>query len=228
MCASWLAPFNRARCNRQIALLHGVTCLTRRAPRCDIPRRWSEPTTSLSSTTTPRSASCSASISSATASASRWPTDGAEMRRALDRSRPDIVVLDLMLPGRERPHAVPRPARANPSLPVIMLTARGEEVDRIVGLEMGADDYLAKPFSPRELLARIRSILRRARGLPAERGGRSAQQAALRRLDARPRRAPADRARRRGGGAERRGVQAALGVRRASRTACSTATSSWT
>jgi two-component system, OmpR family, response regulator len=91
-------------------------------------------------------------------------TDGAEMRRALDRSRPDLVVLDLMLPG-ESGLTLCRDLRVESSLPVIMLTARADEVDRIVGLEMGADDYLAKPFSPRELLARIRSILRRARGL---------------------------------------------------------------
>ncbi|HYI87971.1 MAG TPA: response regulator [Burkholderiales bacterium] len=98
-------------------------------------------------------------------------TDGAEMRRALDRSRPDIVVLDLMLPG-DSGLKLCRDLRVESSLPVIMLTARAEEVDRIVGLEMGADDYLAKPFSPRELVARIRSILRRARGLasPAGRG----------------------------------------------------------
>ena len=96
--------------------------------------------------------------------------DGAEMRRALDRSRPDLVVLDLMLPG-ESGLTLCRDLRVESSLPVIMLTARTEEVDRIVGLEMGADDYLAKPFSPRELLARIRSILRRARGLAGpERG----------------------------------------------------------
>lgn len=89
-------------------------------------------------------------------------TDGAEMRRVLGRSRPDIVVLDLMLPG-DSGLALCRDLRVESSLPVIMLTARAEEVDRIVGLEMGADDYLAKPFSPRELLARIRSILRRTR-----------------------------------------------------------------
>jgi len=102
-------------------------------------------------------------------------TDGAEMRRVLDRSRPDIVVLDLMLPG-DSGLTLCRDLRVESSLPVIMLTARSEEVDRIVGLEMGADDYLAKPFSPRELLARIRSILRRTRGLPAERGGSAVQQ----------------------------------------------------
>ena len=97
-------------------------------------------------------------------------TDGIEMRRALDRSRPDIVVLDLMLPG-DSGLKLCRDLRVESSLPVIMLTARAEEVDRIVGLEMGTDDYLAKPFSPRELVARIRSILRRARGLASPAGG---------------------------------------------------------
>jgi len=77
----------------------------------------------------------------------------------------DIVVLDLMLPGDDG-LTLCRNLRARSEVPVIMLTARGEETDRIIGLEMGADDYLAKPFSPRELLARIKSILRRARSLP--------------------------------------------------------------
>jgi two-component system OmpR family response regulator len=95
--------------------------------------------------------------------------DGKEMRRRLESNRPDIVVLDLMLPG-ESGLTLCRDLRAGSSLPVIMLTARNEEVDRVVGLEMGADDYLAKPFSPRELLARIKSILRRTRGLPFARG----------------------------------------------------------
>jgi two-component system OmpR family response regulator len=95
--------------------------------------------------------------------------DGREMRRTLEQARPDIVVLDVMLPG-DSGLTLCRDLRAGSSLPVIMLTARAEEVDRIVGLEMGADDYLAKPFSPRELLARIKTILRRARGLPLARG----------------------------------------------------------
>ena len=82
-----------------------------------------------------------------------------------DGGRIDIVVLDLMLPGDDG-LTLCRNLRARSDVPVIMLTARGEETDRIVGLEMGADDYLAKPFSPRELLARIKSILRRARTLP--------------------------------------------------------------
>jgi two-component system OmpR family response regulator len=96
-------------------------------------------------------------------------TDGREMRRALENSRPDIVVLDLMLPG-DSGLTLCRDLRASSNLPVIMLTARADEVDRVVGLEMGADDYLAKPFSPRELLARIKSILRRVRGLAPMRG----------------------------------------------------------
>jgi two-component system OmpR family response regulator len=91
--------------------------------------------------------------------------DGKAMQAALATARPDLVVLDLMLPGEDG-FSLCRTLRARSSLPVIMLTARGEETDRIVGLEMGADDYLAKPFSPRELLARIRSVLRRARSLP--------------------------------------------------------------
>jgi len=91
--------------------------------------------------------------------------DGKAMWRALDAHRVDLVVLDLMLPGDDG-LTLCRDLRTRSNLPVLMLTARGEDVDRIVGLEMGADDYLAKPFNPRELLARIRSILRRARALP--------------------------------------------------------------
>jgi two-component system OmpR family response regulator len=91
--------------------------------------------------------------------------DGKGMQAALATARPDLVVLDLMLPGEDG-FSLCRGLRARSSVPVIMLTARGEETDRIVGLEMGADDYLAKPFNPRELLARIRSVLRRARSLP--------------------------------------------------------------
>jgi two-component system OmpR family response regulator len=92
--------------------------------------------------------------------------DGRGMWQALDAGRIDLIVLDLMLPGDDG-LTLCRSLRAKSSdIPVIMLTARGEETDRIVGLEMGADDYLAKPFSARELLARIKAILRRARSLP--------------------------------------------------------------
>ena len=91
--------------------------------------------------------------------------DGRDMWQALDAGRIDLIVLDLMLPGDDG-LTLCRNLRAKSDIPVIMLTARGEETDRIVGLEMGADDYLAKPFSARELLARIKAILRRARSLP--------------------------------------------------------------
>jgi two-component system, OmpR family, response regulator len=91
--------------------------------------------------------------------------DGRGLRRALETARPDLIVLDLMLPGEDGLELC-RDLRTRSNLPVIMLTARGEETDRIVGLEMGADDYLAKPANPRELLARIKSVLRRARSLP--------------------------------------------------------------
>ena len=93
--------------------------------------------------------------------------DGRAMWQALDAGRIDLIILDLMLPGEDG-LTLCRDLRAKSiDIPVIMLTARGEETDRIVGLEMGADDYLAKPFSARELLARIKVVLRRARTLPA-------------------------------------------------------------
>ncbi len=91
--------------------------------------------------------------------------DGRGLRKALETTHPDLIVLDLMLPGEDGLQLC-RDLRARSNLPVIMLTARGEETDRIVGLEMGADDYIAKPANPRELLARIKSVLRRARSLP--------------------------------------------------------------
>jgi two-component system OmpR family response regulator len=91
--------------------------------------------------------------------------DGRALRKALEIGRPDLIVLDLMLPGEDGLELC-RDLRTRSNLPVIMLTARDEETDRIVGLEMGADDYLGKPFNPRELLARIKSVLRRARSLP--------------------------------------------------------------
>ncbi|MEJ2122145.1 MAG: response regulator [Alphaproteobacteria bacterium] len=86
--------------------------------------------------------------------------DGRAMAKAMEAARFDLVVLDLMLPGEDG-LSLCRRLRVESALPVIMLTALGEETDRIVGLEMGADDYLAKPFNPRELLARIRAVLRR-------------------------------------------------------------------
>ncbi len=91
--------------------------------------------------------------------------DGDEARRLISESEPSLVVLDVMLPGTDG-LALCRWIRSRSELPVIMLTARGEEADRIVGLELGADDYVAKPFSPRELTARVRSVLRRSRAEP--------------------------------------------------------------
>jgi DNA-binding response OmpR family regulator len=87
--------------------------------------------------------------------------DGNRARELIERETPDLVVLDLMLPGTDG-LALCRWIRSRSELPVIMLTARGEEADRIVGLELGADDYVTKPFSPRELAARVRTVLRRA------------------------------------------------------------------
>jgi DNA-binding response OmpR family regulator len=87
--------------------------------------------------------------------------DGNRARELLETDPPDLVVLDVMLPGTDGLELC-RWIRSRSRLPVIMLTARGEESDRIVGLELGADDYVTKPFSPRELAARVRTVLRRA------------------------------------------------------------------
>jgi len=92
--------------------------------------------------------------------------EGRQMREVLAASRIDLVVLDLMMPGEDGLSLCRGLRAAGNRTPVVMLTARGEAVDRILGLEMGADDYLPKPFEPRELLARIRSVLRRAQALP--------------------------------------------------------------
>jgi len=94
-----------------------------------------------------------------------------EFRQLLERSALDLVVLDIMMPGEDG-LALCRHLRTTSDLPVILLTAMTEETDRIVGLEMGADDYVTKPFNPRELLARIRSVLRRANSLPPQRARR--------------------------------------------------------
>jgi DNA-binding response OmpR family regulator len=95
--------------------------------------------------------------------------DGTSMWQALEQGMPDAIVLDLMMPGEDG-LSLARRLRSQSNVPILMLSARGEEVDRVVGLEMGADDYLAKPFSPRELLARLRALLRRsqAQTLPAD------------------------------------------------------------
>jgi len=91
--------------------------------------------------------------------------DGEAARSILERENPSLVVLDVMLPGIDG-LSLCRWIRANSDLPVILLTARGEEADRIVGLELGADDYVTKPFSPRELATRVRTVLRRTTSAP--------------------------------------------------------------
>lgn len=91
----------------------------------------------------------------------RTAHDGQAMQALMTDFEPDLLILDLMLPGEDG-LVLCRNLRATSRLPILMLTARGDDMDRIIGLEMGADDYLPKPFNPRELLARIRSILRRA------------------------------------------------------------------
>ncbi len=90
--------------------------------------------------------------------------DGRTMEGALTKASFDLVILDLMLPGEDGLSLAKR-LRSRGNLPIVMLSACGEDVDRIVGLEVGADDYLAKPFNPRELLARIRAVLRRSRNM---------------------------------------------------------------
>jgi DNA-binding response OmpR family regulator len=99
--------------------------------------------------------------------------DGRQARSLIEASPPALVVLDVMLPGTDGLELC-RWIRARSPLPVILLTARGEESDRIVGLELGADDYVTKPFSPRELAARVKTVLRRASAVPASEGDRLA------------------------------------------------------
>jgi DNA-binding response OmpR family regulator len=96
-------------------------------------------------------------------------TDGGGGLQAIERERPRLVILDVGLPGDVDGFEVCRRLRASSDTPVMMLTARDEEIDRVLGLELGADDYLTKPFSPREMAARVKAILRRADGPPKER-----------------------------------------------------------
>ena len=91
----------------------------------------------------------------------RTVADSSDMNRQLARERYDLMVLDLMLPGEDGLSICRRLRGGNENMPIIMLTAKGDDVDRIVGLEVGADDYLPKPFNPRELVARIQAVLRR-------------------------------------------------------------------
>ena len=93
---------------------------------------------------------------------------GEEGLAAVRGERPDLMILDLGLPGMDG-YDVTRSVRSQTAMPIIMLTARSDETDRVIGLELGADDYVVKPFSPRELVARVKAVLRRTRGdLPAE------------------------------------------------------------
>jgi len=89
--------------------------------------------------------------------------DGEQALQAAVRQSPALVLLDVMLPGRDG-HSVLGELRASSDIPVVMLTARVEEADRLIGLELGADDYICKPFSPREVVARVKAVLRRSRG----------------------------------------------------------------
>lgn len=95
--------------------------------------------------------------------------DGKAMSMALADHKIDLIILDLMLPGEDG-LTLCRQLRTGSDIPVIMLTAKGDEIDRVLGLEMGADDYISKPFSARELTARIKAVLRRAQSLPESRG----------------------------------------------------------
>ncbi len=99
--------------------------------------------------------------------AATHPNEGLDL---LKKRSPDLVILDVMLPGKDG-FAVCKEIRKSSKVPIIMLTARGDVTDRVVGLEIGADDYLAKPFEPRELVARIQSVLRRLAPSPARGGG---------------------------------------------------------
>jgi two-component system response regulator BaeR len=89
--------------------------------------------------------------------------NGDQVTSWMERNQPDLVLLDLMLPGRDG-MAICKDIRRNSQLPVIMITAKVEEIDRLLGLELGADDYICKPFSPREVVARVKAVLRRSDG----------------------------------------------------------------
>ncbi len=92
--------------------------------------------------------------------------DGASALAAIERKIPDLIVLDLMLPGVGGLQVTRTLRQGGPEIPIIMLTAKGDEADRVAGLELGADDYLVKPFSPKELVARVKAVLRRASAKP--------------------------------------------------------------
>ena len=126
---------------------------------------------SSSSRTTGPSPTSSGSTCAGRASGCTSRADGAAALDAVGRLHPVAVVLDIGLPGLDGVEVCRRMRAAGDWTPVLFVTARDDEVDRIVGLELGADDYVTKPFSPRELVARVRAVLRRAGGAPAARGG---------------------------------------------------------
>lgn len=98
----------------------------------------------------------------------RGAADGLQARGIIERENPALAIIDIMLPGRDGLSLVRELRAAGSNLPIILLTARGDEIDRVMGLELGADDYVTKPFSPRELVARVRSVLRRTAGAPGD------------------------------------------------------------
>lgn len=115
----------------------------------------------------PRLAAVLGDYLAATGYTHHWVADGMAALPAFHAERPDLVLLDLMLPGRDGID-ICRDIRRVSSTPIIMVTARAEEIDRLLGLEIGADDYICKPFSPREVIARVGAVLRRHRHVPAK------------------------------------------------------------
>ncbi len=102
--------------------------------------------------------------------ATHWIESGTTVVDWVRENHPDLILLDLMLPGKDG-YAICREVRALAPIPIIMVTARIEEIDRLLGLELGADDYVCKPFSPREVVARVKAVLRRVRAVTAEEDG---------------------------------------------------------
>ena len=142
--------------------------------------------------------------------------DGKQALEKAKTVRPDLIVLDIMMPEMDG-LTVCKELRKTSNVPVIILTARGDDIDRIVGLEIGADDYMAKPFNPRELVARVKAVLRRAQG---EREVPEVIEVDGLRIDAASREVTLDGQQLT---ASRQGVRAALRVRRSTRAPCSTA-----
>ena len=150
--------------------------------------------------------------------------DAAQMDKLRTREHFDLIVLDLMLPGEDGLSICRRLRGTGDTTPIIMLTAKGEEVDRIVGLEMGADDYLPKPFNPRELVARIHAVLRRQTTTPPPARRKSDEGGPLRQCRGRSR-DPRPQARRRTAGPDHRRIRRAQGAAAAPAPAACPATS---